>query len=140
MRNVLYGPEPWEATMAKDPMPNFEIPADMRRLAETSVAQAKQAFDGFMSAAQQAVSRVESQTVAAQAGASDMSRKAMTFAGQNTAASFAFAQKLAQARDVEEVMRLQAEFLRSQMQTFAEQARELGASFTHTSDTASRKP
>jgi phasin len=115
--------------MAKDPMPNFEIPADMRRLAETSVAQAKQAFDGFMSAAQQAVSRMESQTAAAQAGASDMSRKAIAFASQNMAA-FAFAQRLAQARDPEEVMRLQADFLRSQMQTFAEQARELGSSFT----------
>jgi phasin len=118
--------------MAKDPMSNFEIPADMRRFAETSVAQAKQAFEGFISAAQQAVSRMESQTAAAQAGASDMSRKAVAFASQNMAASFAFAQRLAQARDVEEVMRLQADFLRSQMQTFAAQAQELGASFTQT--------
>ena len=116
--------------MAKDPMSSFEIPAEMRRMAETSVAQAKQAFDGFLTAAQQAVSRVETQTAAAQAGATDMSRKAMTFAGQNMAASFAFAQKLAQARDAEEVVRLQADFLRSQMQTFADQARELSASFT----------
>jgi phasin len=127
--------------MAKDPMSNFEIPADMRRLAETSVAQAKQAFDGFMSAAQQAVSRMETQTAAAQAGATDMSRKAMAFASQNMAASFAFAQQLAQARDVQEVMRLQADFLRSQMQTFTEQARELGAPFVQAgSDAASRKP
>jgi hypothetical protein len=38
-------------------------------------------------------------------------------------------------------MRLQADFLRSQMQTFADQARELGASFTQTaSDAAMRKP
>jgi phasin len=127
--------------MAKDPMSSFEIPAEMRRLAETSVAQAKQAFDGFISAAQQAVSRVESQTAVAQAGATDMSRKAMAFASQNMAASFAFAQRLAQARDVEEVMRLQADFLRSQMQTYAQQAQELGASFTQTaSDTARREP
>ena len=125
--------------MAKDAMPNFEIPAEMRRFAETSVAQAKQAFDGFMSAAQQAVERMESQTAAAQAGASDASRKAMAFAGQNMAASFAFAQKLAQARDVEEVMRLQADFLRSQMQTYAEQARELGASFTPTGSDGARR-
>jgi len=116
--------------VAKDPMSSFEIPADMRQIAETSVAQAKQAFEGFMTAAQQAVSRLESQTAAAQAGANDASRKAMRFASQNMAASFAFAQKLAQARDVEEVVRLQADFLRAQMETFAEQARELGASFT----------
>ena len=118
--------------MAKDPMPNFEIPAEMRRFAETSVAQAKQAFEGFMTAAQEAVARMENQRVAAQVGATDMSRKAMAFASQNMAASFAFAQRLAQARDAEEVMRLQADFLRTQMQTFTEQARELGASFTQT--------
>jgi phasin len=116
--------------MAKDPMSSFEIPAEMRRMAETSVAQARQAFDGFMAAAQQAVSRMESQTAAAHAGATEASRKAMAFAGQNVAASFAFAQKLAQARDAEEVVRLQADFLRAQMQTFAEQAKELSASFT----------
>jgi phasin len=126
--------------MAKDPMSNFEIPADMRKLAETSVAQAKQAFDGFMAAAQEAVARVEGQAAVAQAGASDMSKKAMTFAGQNMAASFAFAQKLAQARDVEEAMRLQADFIKAQMQALADQAKELGASFTQkASDTAGRK-
>src|SRR5215467_1804515 len=126
--------------MAKDPMSSFEIPPEMRRLAETSVAQAKQAFDGFINAAQQSVSRVETQTAAAQAGATDMSRKAMAFASQNMAASFAFAQRLAQARDVEEVMRLQSDFLRSQMQTFAEQARELGASFAPKADGGRREP
>src|SRR5215467_13475250 len=125
--------------MAKDPMSSFEIPVEMRRMAETSVAQAKQAFDGFLTAAQQAMSRVETQTAAAQAGATDMSRKAMTFAGQNMAASFAFAQRLAQARDVEEVMRLQADFIRTQMQTYAEQARELGASFTQGASEATRR-
>lgn len=127
--------------MAKDPMSSFEIPAEMRNLAEKSVAQAKQAFDGFIAAAQQAVTRAEGQAAAAQAGASDMSRKAMTFAERNVATSFAFAQKLAQARDIQEVMRLQAEFMRAQMQTLAEQAKELGTSFTQAaSDTAKRQP
>ena len=125
--------------MAKDPMSNFEIPAEMRRIAETSVAQARQAFEGFMTAAQQAVSRMESQTAVAQAGATDANRKAMAFASQNMAASFAFAQKLAQAHDVHEVMRLQSDFLRSQMQAFAEQARELGASFTQTASDGARR-
>jgi hypothetical protein len=59
---VLYWQEPWEVAMAKDPMSSFEIPPEMRNLAEKSVAQAKQAFDGFLSAAQQAISRVEGQT------------------------------------------------------------------------------
>jgi phasin len=130
-----------EIVMAKEPMLNFEIPAEMRDLAEKSVAQAKQAFEGFIAAAQQAVARVEGQAAAAQAGASEMSKKAMMFAQQNVAASFAFAQKLAQARDVEELMRLQAEFIKAQMHALTEQAKELGASITEaTSDTAKPKP
>lgn len=125
--------------MAKDPVSSFEIPAEMRNFAEKSLAQAKQAFEGFLAAAQQAVNRVEGQAAAAHAGAADVSRKAMAFAGQNMAASFAFAQKLAQARNVEEVMRLQADFVKSQMQAFAEQAKELGAALPQAaSDTVKR--
>jgi phasin len=137
---MLYWREPWEVKMAKDPMSNFEIPPEMRNLAEKSVTQAQQAFDGFMAAAQQAVARVEGHAAAAHAGASDMSRKAMTFAGQNMATSFAFAQKLAHAKDVEEVMRLQAEYVKTQMQVLSEQAKELGASFTQAASNTARRP
>jgi len=35
----------------------FEVPPEMRDFAEKSVEQARQAFDGFISAAQQAMSR-----------------------------------------------------------------------------------
>ncbi|HYS48676.1 MAG TPA: phasin family protein [Xanthobacteraceae bacterium] len=126
--------------MARDPMSSFEIPAEMRNMAEKSVEQAKKAFDGFIAAAQQAVAQVEGQAAAAQAGATDMRRKAMSFAEQNVATSFEFAQKLAQARNVEEVVRLQTEFVQAQMRTLAEQAKELGASAAATaSDAAKRK-
>ena len=40
----------------EDTSARFDIPADMRTLAEKSVEQAKQAFDIFISAAQHAVS------------------------------------------------------------------------------------
>ncbi len=36
--------------MVTDPMPNFEIPSEIRRITEQSVEQAKKAFDGFMTA------------------------------------------------------------------------------------------
>ena len=113
--------------MAKDPMSSFEIPAEMRNMTERSVEQAKQAFEGFLAAVQQAAAHMQGQTAAAQAGAADMQRKAMAFAQQNIAASFEFAQKLARARDVQEVMRLQTEFVQAQMRTLADQAQELGA-------------
>jgi phasin len=117
-----------ETPMAKDPMSNFEIPGDMRRLAEQSVVQAKAAFDGFITAAQKAVDTLEGQAAAAQASTKDVGRKAMSFAEQNVTTSFEFAQKLVRATDVQEVMRLQAEFIKSQIATMSQQAKELGES------------
>jgi phasin len=104
----------------------FEVPREMRSLAEQSVQQARQAFDTFISAAQTAASNIEGQAQAAQAGAKDVRQKAVAFAEQNVATSFDFAEKLVHAKDVEEVTRLQTEFVQRQMSALAEQAQELG--------------
>jgi phasin len=124
--------------MAKQQVGNFDIPRDMRSFAEQSVEQARKAFDGFMTAAQKAASSLEGQASAAQEGAQDMRRKAMNFAEKNVATSFDFAQRLMRAKDVEEITRLQTEFLQSQMQTFAQQAQELGQRATRTAMGATR--
>src|SRR5262249_51607662 len=54
--------------------------------------------------------------------------KAMTFAERNITSAFEFAQDLVQARDLQEVLRLQADYIRRQMQALHEQAQELGES------------
>jgi phasin len=114
--------------MAKDPMGTgkFEIPTDVRTFAEQSVEQARRAFDGFISASQKATSAMEGQAAAAQSGAKDLRERAMVFAEKNVASSFEFAQKLVRASNPEEFMRLQTEFVKSQMQALTEQAQELG--------------
>ena len=104
----------------------FEMPADMRVFAERSVEQAKQAFDGFISAAHQAVNAFEGQAESARKGARQVTEKAMGFAEKNITNSFEFAQQLVRAKDVQEVLKLQADFMRGQMQVLAEQVRELG--------------
>ncbi len=104
----------------------FEVPADMKAFAERSVEQAKQAFDGFISAAYQAVNAFEGQAETARKGAKQVTEKAMGFAEKNVANSFEFAQQLVRAKDVQEVLKLQAEFVRGQMQVLSEQVRELG--------------
>jgi phasin len=111
-------------------MPNFEIPVQMRQFAEQSVEQAKKAVDGIMAAAHKAVATVEGQASAAQAGVKDAGERAMAFAEQNVANSFDFAQKLARAKNIQEVMALQSEYMKAQMQTFSEQAREIGQTAT----------
>jgi hypothetical protein len=66
--------------MAKDTTPQFEIPAEMRALAEQSVEQARLAFDKFISAAHDAVNTFEGRAKTARAGAKDVSEKAMSYA------------------------------------------------------------
>jgi phasin len=112
--------------MADQSFPKFQIPPEMRAVAEQSVEQAKKAFDGFMTATQQAVTTLEKQAASTQAGARDVAQKAAGFAERNVDASFDFAQKLLRAKDPQEMLRLHAEFVKAQMQAFAAQARELG--------------
>ncbi len=114
--------------MQKGPTGSFEIPSEMRNVAEQSVAQARQAFDGFMGAAQKAVAKLEDQTAAAQAGAKGASQKIVGYAERNVAASFDFAQRLARAKDVQEMMALQQEFMQTQMAALTEQAKDIGQS------------
>ena len=115
--------------MPKDPL-NFEVPTQMRQFAEQSVEQARKAVDGFMTAAQKTAAAMESHAATAQSGAKDVGQKAMAFAEQNIANSFEFAQKLVRAKDVQEVMALQQEFLKSQMQAMQAQAKDLGPTAT----------
>jgi phasin len=114
--------------MDKDAMRHFEIPADMRAMAEKSVEQARVAFNTFMTAAQEAVATFEGQAKAAQAGAKDMSEKALGYAERNVANTFAFADRIVRAKDAQELIRLQTEFVQAQMKELAEQAKELGES------------
>ena len=112
--------------MATGTTPQFEIPSEMRAVAERSVEQAKLAFDNFMQAAQGAVSTLEKRVEASQGGALDISKKTMSFAERNVLSAFEFAQKIIQAKDLQELVRLQSLFVQSQMQVLAEQVQELG--------------
>jgi phasin len=108
-------------------MPPFEVPADLRAMTEKSMEQARVAFNTFMNAAQQAVSQFEGQAKAVQAGAKEVSEKAMSYAERNVANTFAFADRLVHAKDIQQVIALQTEFVQAQMKEFAAQAKELGA-------------
>lgn len=116
--------------MANDPTWNFDVPTQMRQFAEQSVEQAKKAVDGFLSAAHKTATTLESQASTAQSSAKDVGQKVMGFAEQNIANSFEFAQKLVRAKDVQEVLALQQEFLKSQMQAMQDQAKDLGTAAT----------
>ncbi len=121
-------------------MKSFEVPADMRKLTETSMDQARQAFDTFITAAQQAVTDLEGRTQAARSGAMDVGGRAMNFAERNMSASFEFAQNLVKAKDVEEVIRLQTDYLKAQVQALNEQTKELADAAARLAKDATGKP
>ncbi len=104
----------------------YDIPQEMREFADKSVEQARKAFDGFVGAAQRTVSAMDASSGPLQPSVHDIGRKAIAFAETNVAASFAYAQRLVQARDMAEVMDIQTRFLQDQMKAMEQQARELG--------------
>jgi len=112
----------------KDPFEQFAIPNEMRAFAEQSVEQARKAFDGFIEAANKAVGQLQGHAKAAQTNATELAHKSMTYAEQNVAATFDFAQKLMRAKDAAELMGLQSEYLSRQMQTISAQVQDLGQS------------
>ena len=104
----------------------FEIPKEMRSMAEASFDQARKAFEGFLASAQQTTARIEGQGASVRAGAKDISTKAVSYAEKNVAASLDYAEHLLKAKDLAEVMRLHSEYVQNQMRSLAEQASEMG--------------
>ncbi|ALK10578.1 phasin [Blastochloris viridis] len=107
--------------------PQLDVPPELRDFAEKSVEQTKKAVDSYLGAAQKAVGTIEDSADAVQASVKDLGKKAMGFAETNLAASFDLAQRLIRARDVQDLMRIQTEFVQDQVKVLTEQAKELGS-------------
>jgi phasin len=106
----------------------FQIPAEVRDLAEKSVEQARKAFEGFAGAARKALD-TSSDIPFGLSGTKEVSAKALSLAEANVNAAFDLAQKLVHAKDPQEVFKLQSEFVQAQIETIQEQTKELGAAF-----------
>src|SRR5215218_1222125 len=92
--------------------------SEMRRSMDQTTEQAKQGLDQFMGSAQQATDTV-------QRNARNIGQKVLTFAERNICATLQFGQRVLQARDMSEVVKLQTEYVNAQFQAFTEQAKEL---------------
>lgn len=99
----------------------LEIPAQVKEVAEKTIDQAQRGFSAFIEAANKSVSMLPNP-------ATDMSLKALSHTEQNMKAAFDHAKKLVQAKDLQEAIRLQAEFLKAQYDAATEQLKELGNS------------
>ena len=112
--------------MSEDGRNRFEIPKEMRSMAEASFDQARQSFEKFLAGAHQTAGAIEERGATVRAGAKDIGAKAISYAEKNVQASLDYAQALLKAKDLTEVMRLHSEFIQTQMRSLAEQASEMG--------------
>ena len=102
--------------------PPFEIPPELRELAENNIEQARAAYGQFMDFLTQAIgasSKASSEFRVVQ-------ERAIQFARENADRSFSLGRELARAKDVQEVLTLHSQFMQTQMQSYALQTQELG--------------
>lgn len=107
-------------------MPNLELPAEVRAVAEKNVTQARQAFETLFNSAREAVGKSEGHFEEVRSGVRDLRQKTLGLVEANVAASFDFLNKLVAAKSPQEMMTLQSEFLQSQLKAVTEQAKSLG--------------
>ncbi len=106
--------------------PSFEIPPQLREMAEKNVEQARAAYGQFMDFLTQAMNAWSK----GPSGGTTPSFKAVQdraigFAKENAERSFSLASEIARAKDVQEVLTLQSRYAQTQMQLFAVQAQQL---------------
>lgn len=109
------------------PSSPFEVPNELRDFAERSVDQARKAFEGFLTVAQRASGVAQDAAPTPQGGAKAVSAHVLTYTERNVNAAFDLAQKLVRAKDPQEALALQSEYLKTQLAVLQEQAKELAA-------------
>ncbi len=110
--------------------PKLEVPEAMRDFADQSVSQARKAFDTFMTNAQDAVGKMEEGATSAKAAGADIQKDAMSFAEDQVTSAFDLAQKMVRAKDAQELMELQATYMRQQMESVTRQSKDMGEKMT----------
>ena len=114
--------------------PKLEVPAELRDLAEKTIDQAEKAFGMFFDAANRSITSIPNP-------GSDMSKQALSLTQQNIKAAFEHARKLVHATDVQEAMRIQSEFLKSQFTNAGEHMRQItGGVMSAARDSTKDKP
>jgi len=106
-------------------IPSFEVPPQVRHLAESSLEQARSAFASFTGAARRTTDTVQGSTEFARTNTQTWVTRSLDYAEQNVRAALGLAQKLAAARSIPEATQIQAEFVRERFAAMQAQAQDL---------------
>ena len=105
--------------MAKD----TKTSEDLSTVAEQTIKQARGAMENYLDFFQKSMS-------ASPWAGTELNKKVADYAQQNVATAFGFAQRLTQAKDLQDVVRIQTEFFQTQMKSLTEQSKDLSETAT----------
>jgi hypothetical protein len=121
-------------------------------IGDTAVTQKiKEPFEALTAAAEQTAKQITEQTRGAMENYfgwlqttmsafprsnTNLNRILLSHATQNVTATFAFVQKLSQAKNFQDVAKIQTEFMETQMNSFNDQAKILGEIYTKAAEDA----
>ena len=104
--------------MAKDKQPFEDLSEATEKTVQQNMEKARGAMDNYFSYLQNIW------------GSNDLTEKMKTFTERNISAYTDCVGKLSQAKNIQEAIQIQTEFMQTQLSSFAEQARSLGEAYT----------
>jgi hypothetical protein len=119
--------------MAQDEKPSEARKATGGRTAQEIVKQAQGAMENYFGWLQKSMSTLPWSNT-------NLNRVLLSNATQNVTATFAFVQKLSQAKNFQDVVKIQTEFMETQMNSFNEQAKIIGEIYTNAARDAMKTP
>ena len=119
--------------MAKDTKPLEEWNANAQRTLEQTMEHTRGVLGQYFKFLEQTLSSYPS-------GGTEFSEKLKTYAEKNIATAREYLDKLSHAKDLQDVVRIQTEFMQVQLNAFGEQTKSLGEAFTKAATDAVKTP
>jgi hypothetical protein len=99
--------------------PLADVKPEAQRVVEQTMDQARSAVDNYFTFVQKIISSYPS-------GGTELGEKLKSSAQKNLAATHEFVQKLSHAKNFNDIIRIQTEFVQTQLESFGEQAKSIG--------------
>ena len=106
---------------------------ELSALAKQTTAHAYSAMDYYFD-------HLKKTVASAPSGGTEFGEKVKACAKQNIAATKEFVRDLSYAKDIQDMFRIQMEFMRTQMEAFVEQANSIGEAYMKSASGQTRKP
>jgi hypothetical protein len=119
--------------MAADQQPFQSLTGIAEQLAAHSMERAQGAMKNYFGWLHSAMS-------AAPWGNTDLNKKLLDYAQENSAAALEFVQKLTKAKTLEDVVTIQTEFVSAQLNSLNDQAKDIGDACAKTVGAATKTP